>query len=56
MINSQNKKEEEKVKQFFDKSYKYLFSHKKFVEALIRFALPDKLVRQINWIPENIKK
>ncbi len=49
MIKKQHEKKENKEKQFFDKSYKYLFSHKKFIESLIRFALPDKLVRQINW-------
>ena len=44
-IKEQNKKES----QFFDKSYKYLFGHKNFIEALINFALPTKFTDQINW-------
>ena len=49
----QNKKVKQKVKHFYDRSYKNIFDNKVFIKALIEFCLPKELIKKIEW--ETIK-
>ena len=42
-------KQNKKIKDFFDKSYKSLFENRVFIKSLINFVLPDKIKSIINW-------
>jgi hypothetical protein len=35
-----------KENQFYDRLYKYLFQNRGFIRALVRFAFPDKLLKE----------
>ena len=44
-----NNKSNAKPKYFYDRFYKYIFQNKNFIQALIKFILPDELIIKLNW-------